>query len=224
MIFRRENILTSYLRHHDIYWTTCISMLRLQIIFQVEMLRDCVRRECEERYELTEALAEARTELLSLQRFQDTKRTKSNHIPAPPTMTRKTPNSNIPGETKLSNTSITLKNISICNRTTLDSIHSRAGSEHGSTGSKEWLDAAVGKHSRNKLKLSFRNHRTWSINIVITYPLATSSSFFYLLENTSLLSSLFSVALLMRIILCWNKANFGASWPKWPYPLLTIPT
>lgn len=135
-------------------------MLQLQIIFQVEMLRDCVRRECEERYELTEALAEARTELLSLQRFQDVKTTKSNHIPAPPAVTRKTPNSGSPGETKLSNTSITLKDIGVRNRTALDNIHNCAGSEHGSIGSKEWFDAAVGKHSRNKLKLSFRNDRT----------------------------------------------------------------
>ena len=124
------------------------------------MLRDCVRRECEERYDLTEALAEARTELLSLQRFQDVKRTKSNHIPAPPSVTRKTPNSDSTGEAKLNNTSITLKDFSIRNRTTLDNIHSGAGSEQASIGSKEWFDAAVGKHSRNKLKLSFRNHRT----------------------------------------------------------------
>ena len=34
-------------------------------------LRDCVRRECEERFELTEALAEARSELLSIQRFSN---------------------------------------------------------------------------------------------------------------------------------------------------------
>ena len=47
-----------------------LSVVFLFYFPQIESLRDCIRRECEERYELTEALSNARTELLSLQRFQ----------------------------------------------------------------------------------------------------------------------------------------------------------
>ncbi|XP_066911893.1 putative leucine-rich repeat-containing protein DDB_G0290503 [Clytia hemisphaerica] len=67
---------------------------------EIQSLRECVRRECEERYELTEALSNARTELLSIQRFSSPSTSSENAfasrnftqreiVPTPPSQGRK---------------------------------------------------------------------------------------------------------------------------------------
>ena len=51
----------------------------------MEVLQDTVRRECEERFELTEALSEARIQLLALQKRPSlTKLNSSISVPSPP--------------------------------------------------------------------------------------------------------------------------------------------
>ena len=43
-------------------------MLKVFFVFQILFLQDTVRQECEERFELTEALSEAKEELLRLKK------------------------------------------------------------------------------------------------------------------------------------------------------------
>jgi len=116
------------------------------------MLRDCVRRECEERYELTESLTQAKTELLSLQRFENTKSLKNNLVPTPP--------SNSHGRQSSVSSSSDENVQQSLTKVTPALKKSVEGSITSSRSEKEqWFDNAIGKYSKNKLRISLKNNR-----------------------------------------------------------------
>lgn len=137
---------------------------------KIQNLRDCVRRECEERFELTESLAQARTELLSMQRcYGNNNSLSKSMLPSPPAYGRK---SSLQNYEHMNNSKKDLDRNGL--PTPVLRRNYSSGSEGSTIGnyveqksksseqSRDRINVAFTRHSKNKLKLSLKSQNKTS--------------------------------------------------------------
>lgn len=126
---------------------------------EVTTLRDCIQRECEERYELTEALAEARMELLSQQRFSKQSSTsaqsgvyKSRNSSHSRKLDRISDSHERLEKLKELSTSATS-----VNKNSMINLPSSAGKSRSSIKNLNSSASSTSRHTKNKLLISLKN-------------------------------------------------------------------
>lgn len=126
---------------------------------EVTTLRDCIQRECEERYELTEALAEARMELLSQQRFSKQSSTSAQsgvYKSRNSSHSRKLDGISDSHERleKLKELSTSATSV---NKNSMINLPSSAGKSRSSIKNLNSSASSTSRHTKNKLLISLKN-------------------------------------------------------------------
>lgn len=126
---------------------------------EVTTLRDCIQRECEERYELTEALAEARMELLSQQRFSKQSLTSAQsgvYKSRNSSHSRKLDGISDSHERleKLKELSTSATSV---NKNSMINLPSSAGKSRSSIKNLNSSASSTSRHTKNKLLISLKN-------------------------------------------------------------------